>query len=85
MLGNGEHDAAPWAHRAEHLGEDRPVLFDVLEHVEGADDVELLLERHPADVHLEEGGVGGARARVREPLAEDLGSRAMRECWMLAA
>jgi hypothetical protein len=65
----------PPGRTARNISQNRPVLFDVLEHVEGADDVELLLEGHPAGVHLEEGGAGGALARVRQPLAEDLGSR----------
>jgi hypothetical protein len=60
MLRHRHDQAAAWPKGLVHLGERAFVFVDVFEHIEGADDVELVAERQVSGVKPVKFGVGNA-------------------------
>ena len=70
MLRNGDHQTASWPDRCMDLRESALVLFDVLQNVKRADDVELLAEGNPAHIHLNQLCLGRTPCRDRQARPE---------------
>src|SRR2546430_17517716 len=74
MRGDGEDQPAAGSEGAAHLAERRLVVVDVLDHVEGDEGVELVAERDPASIHLEERRSGQPLPSPGEESDEGVGS-----------
>src|SRR4051812_47565725 len=66
MLGHGREESACGFERPVDLGQHRVIFLDVLQHVEGTDDIELLPIWDVSSVHLRQPGRRHARRRELE-------------------
>src|SRR2546423_4804778 len=72
MLRDGDERATSWSCRLVKLSYDLFVFRNMLEDIEGAHDIELLVKGNLAGVYLVEGRVGEPPTRCRETRGEEL-------------
>ena len=65
MLGDRKYDPPVFIERSMHLHECFLVILDMFEDIKRQDEIELIQERQPACIHLEE-------VRIRYPLARKI-------------